>query len=136
MRTWVLFLLVLLSAVLVCAQAADSRQSDNWTGSWAGAWNGESGGSGDMRLKLSQVDGQWKGEAGFSMDGADVPTVVKSLKIDGDNIEFEYSFELQGYKLISHLTGKRTARTIEGFYKTSADDGSDVDTGKWKLTLK
>ena len=131
MRTWVLLFLVVLSAALVYAQAAD-----NWSGSWAGTWNGESGGAGDMRLRLSQADGQWKGEAQFSLDGADVPTVVKSLKIDGDNIDFEYSFDLQGYKLVSHLTGKRKDRTVEGAYKTTAEDGSDVDTGKWKLTLK
>jgi len=38
--------------------------------------------------------------------------------------------------LVSHLTGKRHDRIVEGTYKTSAEDGSDVDTGKWKLTLK
>jgi len=98
MRTWVLSLIVSLSllqsAALVCAQAADSGQSENWAGSWAGAWTGESGGAGDMRLKLFQADGQWKGEAQFSLRGAVVPTVMKSLKIDGDKIEFEYSFDL------------------------------------------
>ena len=27
-------------------------------------------------------------------------------------------------------------RNLEGSYKTTAEDGSDVDTGTWKLTLK
>jgi hypothetical protein len=129
MRTGVLLLLVSLS-VLVGAQSSDS-----WSGSWAGTWTGQSG-SGDMRVKLSQADGQWKAEAVFTIEGADVPTAVKSLKIDGDSIDVEYSFDLQGYKLISHLTGKRKDRAAEGSYKTSAEDGSDVDTGTWKLTLK
>jgi hypothetical protein len=120
---------MLQSAALVCAQA------DNWSGNWAGTWTGQSG-SGDMRVKLSQADGQRKAEASFTIEGADVPTVVKSLKIDGDNIDFEYSFDLQGYKLTSHLTGKRKDRAMEGAYKTTAEDGSDVDSGTWKLTLK
>jgi hypothetical protein len=129
MRTWVVFLLLSLSTVAVCAQA------DRWSGSWTGTWTGQSGG-GDMHLKLTQADGQWKAEAGFTIEGAEVPTVVKSLKIDGDTIDFQYSFDLQGYKLISHLTAKRTDRTVEGAYQTTAEDGSEVDNGKWKLTLK
>jgi hypothetical protein len=132
MRTWAVFLLLCVSAALVGAQAKDS----GWTGTWAGTWSGESGGSGSMRVKLSPADGQWTGEAGFTLDGADVPTVMKSVKIDGDNIEFEYAFDLQGYKLLSHLTGKRKDRAVEGSYKTTAEDGSGVDAGTWKLTLK
>ena len=132
MRTWTVLALLLLTSALLFAQTSDSE----WAGSWAGTWNGESGGSGELRMKLSKSGDQWKAEADFSLSGADVPCVVKSLKIDGDKLEIEYDFELQGYKVTSKLTGTRKDKTMEGTYKTTGPDSSPVDTGKWKLALK
>lgn len=131
MRTWGVFVVLLLICALAGAQASDS----GWAGSWAGTWSGESA-SGDMRLKLSKADNQWKAEADFSLSGADVPTVVKAVKVDGDKIDLEYDFELQGFKATSKLTGTKKDKTIEGTYKTTGADGSAVDAGTWKLTLK
>ena len=124
--------LLLLTVALLGAQSPD----DAWAGSWAGAWNGEGGGSGDLRLKLSKSGGEWKGEASFTLGGADVPCVVKSRKIDGDKLEIEYEFDLQGTKLISKLSGARKEKSLEGTYRTTAPDGSQVDTGKWKMAVK
>src|SRR5437868_10636781 len=92
-----------------CITIAAAQSQSGWAGNWAGDWTGESGGSGAMRLKLEkgpEGGAAWVAQADFSLSGADVPAVVKSVKIDGDNFEVSYEFDLQGYKLLSTLTGK------------------------------
>jgi hypothetical protein len=131
MKIWGVAILLLLSLV-VCAQSKDAAYAGSWTGTWTGG-----GGGGGLKLKLTQTDGKWSGEASFEIQGTDVPCVVKTLKIDGDSIAFSYEFDLQGTKLISNLTGKKKDKTLEGEYKTTTADGSQgVDNGSWKLDLK
>jgi hypothetical protein len=121
----------LVFALLACAQSNDS----GWAGNWAGDWSGASGGAGALKLKLAQVDGKWTAETSFSLGDQEVPVTVKSIKIDGDSLEIVDEFDLQGNKLSSTLTGKRTGKSIEGKYRTTAGD-AEADSGVWKATLK
>lgn len=122
---------MLLCTVLVCAQAGDAA----WTGAWAGGWDDGGGNNGGMSLKIAKVDGKWTGTAAFDIGGTDVPSKMKSIKIDGDAIEFAYDWDFQGTSVTSTLTGKRKDRVMEGTYKSTAGD-QQVSAGTWKLTAK
>jgi hypothetical protein len=122
--------LLLLAALTLCAQTTDS----GWAGSWAGEWTGAQAGGG-IKFKFAQIDGKWTAETSFTLADAEVPAKVTSFKIDGDSMELVDEFDLQGNKLSSKVTGKKTGTTVEGKYTTTAD-GNDVDSGTFKATLK
>jgi hypothetical protein len=124
-KTGVVLAVWVLSTVLAAAQGM--------AGQWAGEWSGAAGGSGQLRLKLEQSGGAWKAEASFTLGDAEVKTEMKSVKVDGDALELEYEFDLQGNKLKSKLTGKRDGASLSGKYETTTvPDGSPVDNGEWK----
>lgn len=126
MRYWGVFLLM----VLACsATAADLA------GRYAGEWNG-SAAAGDMKLTLTKSDKDWKCEVSFTLGGQEVPTTMKRVKIDGDKVEIEYDFDLQGNKLTSTLTGQLEGQTLSGKYHTVDSEKTSVDDGGWKVTRK
>jgi hypothetical protein len=88
-------------AVLLMAAGLAPAQSGIGPGTYKGTWTGASSG-GDFHLKIS-ADG--KGEIGFSLDGAEVPSKMVSFKIDGANLTAVYEFDLQGNKLQSAIQG-------------------------------
>lgn len=99
---------------------------------YAGTW------SSDGSAAAGKIDLQLKPEASvsFTVDSREtVRCKVVSVKADASNIEVQYDFELQGYKLRSTLNGTITGNTVEGKYTTkSVEDGSSVDSGTFKAT--
>lgn len=126
MRTWGVFLLLLLACSLPASDLAG-----RYTGDWSGG-----GAAGDMRLTLSRSGEEWKCEVVFTLGGAEVPTKMKRVKIDGDKVEIEYEFDLQGTRLISTLTGQLEGQTLSGKYHTVDSEKTSVDDGGWKVTRK
>jgi hypothetical protein len=123
MKTLILFLLV-----AFLAGADDQSLAGTYTGDWTGGTA-----SGNILLKFEQAEGKWSCEASFTLSGADVKTVTKSVKVDGNKIEVKYEFDLQGNKLMSTVTGQLQGRTLEGKYETvTVPDGGPVDAGTWK----
>src|SRR5437667_7061874 len=119
----------ILLLLLACfAVADDTGLAGTYTGDWTGG-----AASGDFKLKLEEADGKWSCEASFTLSGADVKTVTKSVKVDGNKVEVKYEFDLQGNKLMSTITGQLQGRTLEGKYETvTVPDGGPVDAGTWK----
>jgi len=126
MRLACFSLLLLLSLALFAA---------GLEGSYAGDWTGGAA-AGDLRMTLSRAGEDWKCEAVFTLGGQEVPTTTKRVKIDGDKIEVEYEFDLEGNKLTSTLTGQLDGKTLSGKYATKDSGGGAVDQGTWKLTRK
>lgn len=126
MRLACLSLLLLLSFTLSAADL-EGRYSGDWSGGAA---------AGDMRLALSRAGDEWKCEASFTLGGQEVPTTMKRVKVDGDKVEIEYEFDLQGNKLKSTLTGKLDGQTLSGKYNTVDSGGGAVDEGSWKVARK
>ena len=119
--------LLLLLALTLSAADLEGRYTGDWSGGAA---------AGDMRLTLSRSGDEWKCEAFFTLSGQEVPTIIKRVKIDGDKVEIEYEFDLQGNKLKSTLTGKLEGQTLSGNYHTVDSGGGAVDDGSWKVTRK
>ena len=124
MRRWGVLLLLLAAG---CAAAADL------SGRYAGDWSGAAA-AGDMRLTLSHSGADWKCEVVFTLGGQDVPTTMKRVKIEGDKVEIEYDFDLQGTRLTSTLTGQLEGQTLSGKYHTVDSEKTSVDDGGWKVT--
>lgn len=122
-------LLALITLALVVAFAGDIEGS--FTGDWSSSLSGVSGG---FRMTLARgADGKPNCEVTFTIDGQEVKTVTKSLKVEGSKIEVAYDFTIEGYELRSTVSGQLVENRLEGKYRTvSLADGSPVDEGSWK----
>ena len=119
-------------AVLLVAAALAPAQTGIGPGTYKGTWTGANGG-GDFHLTVTSGG---KGDIGFSIDGAEVPSKMVSFKIDGTSLTAVYEFDLQGNKLQSAIQGTLKGKSIEGTYKTTVSGSDDaVDQGTWKTSL-
>lgn len=119
---------IFLTAILAIA---DSTLAGSYTGTYSGA----SGSDGAISLTLKPgKDGAWEGTAGFTLGGQDVKCKTINLKVDGNQLEMTYEFDLQGTALRSTITGIRKGDTMEGTYVTRTTDGGGVDEGTWKAS--
>jgi len=124
------FVLLLLATLAVAAIAADEP-----SGIYNGEYNGASGGGGKIHIEIQKTSaGEWKCSVSFTIQEQDVPTKMKTVKVEGAKVELRYEFELPGYKLESVLNGELKGRVLEGKYQTTAADGTPVSEGTWKAT--
>lgn len=121
------FAILLLLSLTLSAADLEGRYTGDWTGGAA---------AGDLRLTLSRSGEDWKCEAVFTLGGQEVTTIMKRVKIDGDKVEVEYEFDLEGNKLKSTLTGQLDGQTLAGKYHTVDSQGGAVDEGSWKVARK
>jgi len=129
MRTLLLGMVFLLAA----AFAADS----DLAGAYAGEWNsGSSGNGGAIRFALENSGGAWKGTVSFSLDGAEVPCTMRTVKLQDGKVELVYDFALQGISLRSAVKGEWKDKEFRGTYETTTSDGSAVDSGSWSAKRK
>jgi len=127
MRTFfVLFLLLLLPAF-----AADT----DIAGKHAGEWKSSSSDvGGPIRFTLEgAAGGAWKCELSFGLNGADVKTTMKTVKVEGSKIELLYDFDAGGMTLTSHVTGEWNGSGFKGSYDTTGG-GVPVDSGSWSAS--
>jgi len=103
------------------------------TGRYTGTWTSDASGSGGkLAITISGTD---LTQASFTFQGQDVKTKPISLKIDGDQVEMSFEYDLDGAVLRSRMTGTLTGKTIKGKYKSANADGSSpVDEGTWEVT--
>ena len=106
-------------------------------GSYAGEWKStSSGNAGAFRMTLTpSTDGNWKCEASFSLDGAEIKTTTHEIKLQDSKLDVSYDFEIQGAALRSHMTGEWNSGTLKGRYETALIAGDAVDAGTWTATL-
>jgi|SRR5215472_9650560 len=121
--------LVLLMAVL----AADPDLAGRHAGEWK---SGSSGNGGAIRFTLeTAAGGTWKCDLSFALDGGDVKTVMREVKVQGAKVEFTYDFDVQGLALRSHVVGEWKGTAFTGRYETTAvADGSPIDGGTWNAS--
>jgi hypothetical protein len=111
MRQLSLCLLVLLAT----AFAADRALAGKYVGEWKSS---SSGNGGALRFSLDSSGDTWTCEASFALDGADVKTVMREVKVQETKVDFSYDFQLQGATLRSHLIGEWNGTTFRGQYET------------------
>ena len=113
---------------LLAAMAADVNLGGRYTGEWKS--NG-SGNGGAIRFTLTN-DGAWKCDLMFTLDGSDVPTTMREVKVQDTKVDFTYDFDVQGTSVRSHVTGEWSGTAFRGRYQSGLSDGSQqVDEGTW-----
>jgi hypothetical protein len=105
-------------------------------GTYIGTWSGAA--SGEFRMKLTTGDdGKLNAEVMFTMGTNEVQTKIVSLKVDGDQLNVVYQYDLQGTKLQSDVRGELKDNTLSGTYKaTLVNEGTAVDEGTWTASTK
>lgn len=103
------------------------------SGQYAGTWASDGGAnSGKVDITLNESG---SGDVAFTYQGQIFRAKKLSAKLDGEKIEFIFELELEGFKLKTIYTGTIDGKNMSGKYHTSnADDGSDLDSGIWKVT--
>jgi hypothetical protein len=115
---------------LLSAMAADVELAGRYSGEWKSSGPGNGGG---IRFALAHPAGSpWTCDLTFTLDGADVKTVMREVKVQDAKVEFTYDFDVQGATLRSHVTGEWNGTAFRGSYQTTVSDGSaGVDSGTW-----
>ena len=122
-----------LTALLLLAFFAFAADSD-LAGKHAGEWKSNSSDvGGPIRFTLEAAGGTWKCDLSFGLNGADVKTTMKTVKVQGSKIELLYDFDAGGMTLTSHVTGEWNGSGFKGNYDTTGG-GVPVDSGTWSAS--
>ena len=102
-------------------------------GQYAGTWTSDGGAnSGKVNVILSSSD---EGDLSFTYQDLLIKPKKVTAKINGDQVEFVCDVDLDGLRIKSTFSGTIVGKTMSGKYQsTSADDGSILDSGTWKVT--
>src|SRR5882757_8353933 len=92
---------------LMLAVFAGIAADRDLAGRYAGEWkSGASGNGGAIRFALEAAGGgAWKSDLTFALDGADVKTTMREVKVQDGKIELVYDFEVQGVTARSRVKG-------------------------------
>ena len=105
----------------------------NFAGEFAGEWRGQDQSTGAMRLKIVPgKDSAWTGSVVFTYGTADVPTTIKSVRVDGNKVEAVFAWEVEGTAASTKLVGELKGDQLEGTYDSTTAEGAAA--GKWKAT--
>jgi hypothetical protein len=122
-----------MAAAILVLSSALAAGDDIHAGVYQGAWNGAYG-SGNLSMTLAR-----DGKAGFhadmtmSVDPDQMDCDVKSLKVDGANIEIVIEYGNHN-RLQMKFTGTLKGNTIEGRFQTTQPGTEAVDDeGTWTL---
>jgi len=130
-----LSLLASLPAAEKPAAPATAAAATLAAGTYVGSWRAQDESTGNLRLKFSQgADQQWKAEATFTYEGAEVPTATKTLKLEGGRVELTFSWEVQGVNASSTLKGEIQAGTLSGTYQSTVNEAASA--GRWTVSLQ
>lgn len=133
-------LLFLFLAPAVVALAAETKPpvkapaaAASLAGEFSGDWLGENAAGGKLTLIFKPgKESALELEASFTFDGALIPTVTKSLKVENGKIEAVFSWAIQGTSSSTKLVGEVNGDRLEGTYDSSSDEGAAK--GKWKVS--
>jgi hypothetical protein len=125
-----LIVLCLCSTILLLSAELSGRFKGDWS-------SGGSGSSGSIQLTIKPGDDAVQASAvTFDLNGTEVKTTIKTLRIAGGEIEMSYQFDLGGVQLISNLKGKLEGEKLAGTYRTaSAGQNDAVDQGTFQAAL-
>ncbi len=132
---FMLRLFITVFALIVAGFAATGDLAGKFSGEWK---SGSSENGGAIQFTLSQQEGgTWKCDLTFALDGGDVKTVSREVKLQDGKIEVAYDFEIQGTTLRSRLKGDWDGTAFHGKYETTTSDGAQqVDSGSWSAARK
>ena len=112
--------------------AGKSAAKPSVAGEYAGSYTGKNDTSGALRIKLKQDGAGWVAEAVFTFEGAEVPTKMKSVQVEGSKVEMVFAWEVQGTVASSKLNGDWSGDKLEGKYESTSAEGAA--SGTWSVT--
>lgn len=119
---------VCVAILLTAAIGADRGLAGKYVGEWKSSGS-DIGGS--VRFSLDGPNAEtWKCDLTFALNGADVKTTMREVKVQNTKIELTYDFDAGGTTLRSHITGNWDGTTFKGNYDTTAG-GVPIDNGTW-----
>jgi hypothetical protein len=103
----------------------------NLDGEFLGEWRGQDQSSGAVTLKFAPgKDSAWTASVVFTYETVKSPTTTKSVRIDGNRVEVEFAWEVEGTAAATKLVGELKGDQIEGSYASTTAEGAAA--GKWK----
>jgi hypothetical protein len=102
-------------------------------GQYAGTWTSDAGASsGKVNITFS---GAGEGDLSFTYQDQLVKPKKVTTKVSDNQVEFICELDLEGLKLKTSFVGAVDGKNMSGKYQsTSAEDGSVLDSGTWKVT--
>lgn len=102
-------------------------------GEYAGTWTSDNGASsGKVNVVLS---GSGEGDLSFTYQDQVMKPKKVTAKVTDNQVEFICDLDFDGLKLKNIFAGTISGKEMSGKYRsTSAEDGSIVDSGTWKVT--
>src|SRR5690348_15800111 len=77
--------------------------------------SGVAGNGGAIRFTLDAgTGGAWKADLMFTLDGADVKTTMREVKLQDGKIELAYDFDVQGLTARSRVKGEWNGMAFRG----------------------
>jgi hypothetical protein len=102
-------------------------------GQYVGTWTSDGGvNTGKVNITLNNSG---DGDLTFSYQAELIKPKKVTAKVNGNQVEFICDVDLEGLRLKSTFTGTVDGKSMSGKYQSSsADDGSVLDSGTWKVT--
>lgn len=117
------------------ASAGSAAPSSALAGEYVGTWKAQNDSGGSLRIVLkSEGAAAWSAEAVFTFEGAEVPTKMKSVKVDGGKIEIVFGWDVQGTSAQSTLQGEWKGDVLAGKYDSTSPEGAAA--GTWTVTRR
>jgi len=102
-------------------------------GQYAGKWKSSTDVTGALRIKIKQESAGWAAEASFSFEGAEIPTKMKEIQVDGSKVRLIFDWKIQDTVGQSKLSGEVTGDTLQGTYESKTASG-ESSGGTWIVT--
>jgi hypothetical protein len=125
-----IFLIGVVCAVFSLASAADKADGTRVAGRYVGTWKGPSETQGDLRITLKAEGARWTAETVFTFEGAEVPTKMKSVSVDGAKVVLVFDWTIEGTPGTSTLTGEWAEGKLAGTYRSETENPS---SGTWRV---
>lgn len=99
-------------------------------GKYAGTWqSGDGAAGGKLKVAVKAEGDKWTAEASFTYQDAEIPTKLKSMKVEGAKVELVFEWAVDGNTNASTMRGELTGDKLQGTYE-SLDGGR----GSWIVT--
>ncbi|HUD45731.1 MAG TPA: hypothetical protein VMR33_02820 [Candidatus Baltobacteraceae bacterium] len=138
MKVW---LLMFVSCCLLTGCASENGSPSNGNaagnvsvasqvaGDYTGQWTASDGGTGKLRVSLKKpADAPWEATVGFTLEGDEASTTMKSVEVNGTHVLLAFGYEVQGRTGAAEMTGELAGDHLEGSYKVTMGEGNP---GTW-----
>lgn len=119
---------LMFTSTLVFASTPAGQYDGTWTGT-------QSDGTIKIVLAPAAAQGEWTADVSFTLGGQEVKCKTVRIKVDGQNLDLAYEFNISGLQATSTVAGKFDGPKLEGTYSTKSAEGAAVDQGTFKTSL-